>query len=66
MAGEALTTKEVAEQLGCSRRWVAMLIKDGKLPARKFGRALLVHREDLRRYLTRLQQEERQEKDKQV
>ena len=53
MAGEALTTKDVARELRCSRRWVAMLIKDGKLPARKFGNAWQVHRDDLRRYMER-------------
>ena len=42
-----LTTAQVAEQLGVHRTRVNILIKEGRLPAQKFGRAYLVQEKDL-------------------
>lgn len=42
-----LTTAQVAEQLGVHRTRVNVLIKEGRLPAQKFGRAYLVQEKDL-------------------
>ena len=42
-----LTTKEAAEQLGISVRRIQELIKKGRLPADKFGRALVIRESDL-------------------
>jgi excisionase family DNA binding protein len=42
-----LTTAEVAERLGVHRTRVNVLIKDGRLPAQRFGRAYLVQEKDL-------------------
>lgn len=43
-----LTTAEVAEKLGVHRTRVNVLIKEGRLPAQKFGRAYLVDEKDLK------------------
>jgi excisionase family DNA binding protein len=43
-----LTTKEAAEQLGISIRRVQELVKSGRLPADKFGRALVIRESDLK------------------
>jgi len=43
-----LTTAEVAERLGVHRSRVGVLIKEGRLPAQRFGRVLLVAEKDLR------------------
>jgi len=37
-----LTTQQVAEQIGISRRRIQRLIQIGLLPARRYGHALLV------------------------
>ncbi len=42
-----LTTAEVAERLGVHRTRVNVLIKEGRLPAQKFGRAYLVDEKNL-------------------
>jgi excisionase family DNA binding protein len=42
-----LTTAEVAERLGVHRTRVNVLIKEGRLPAQRFGRAYLVQERDL-------------------
>jgi excisionase family DNA binding protein len=42
-----LTTAEVAERLGVHRTRVNVLIKEGRLPAQRFGRAYLVQEKDL-------------------
>lgn len=42
-----LTTAEVAERLGVHRTRVNVLIKEGRLPAQRFGRAFLVQEKDL-------------------
>lgn len=42
-----LTTAEVAERLGVHRTRVNVLIKEGRLPAQRFGRAYLVLEKDL-------------------
>jgi excisionase family DNA binding protein len=42
-----LTTKEAAEHLGISIRRVQELVKSGRLPADKFGRALVIRESDL-------------------
>ena len=43
----SLTTQEVAEQLGVSRRRVQQFINEGRLPAEKKGRDWLIKDEDL-------------------
>ena len=45
---EYLTTKEVAEKLGVKMRMVQLLIKNGRLPAVKFGRDYMVREKDLK------------------
>lgn len=42
-----LTTAQVAERLGVHRTRVNVLIKEGRLPAQRFGRAYLVLEKDL-------------------
>jgi excisionase family DNA binding protein len=42
-----LTTAQVAEKLGVHRTRVNVLIKEGRLPAQRFGRAFLVQEKDL-------------------
>jgi excisionase family DNA binding protein len=42
-----LTTAQVAEQLGVHRTRVNVLIKAGRLPAQRFGRAYLIQEKDL-------------------
>lgn len=42
-----LTTAEVAERLGVHRTRVNVLIKEGRLPAQRYGRAFLVQEKDL-------------------
>lgn len=59
MSGEALTTKEVAQELGCTSRWVVELIKRGELPAKRYGHSLVVDRDALRRFVARRQQAEK-------
>lgn len=44
---EYLTTKEAAERLGLSVRQVQTLIKQGDLPATKFGHAWKIKRKDV-------------------
>jgi excisionase family DNA binding protein len=43
-----LTTAEVASKLGIHRSRVNVLIKEGRLPAHRFGRAFLVEERQLR------------------
>lgn len=50
MSSEAMTTKEVARELGVSVRYVQMLVKDGALPSKRFGRAIVIDRKALRRF----------------
>ena len=42
-----LTTAQVAEKLGVHRTRVNVLIKEGRLPAQRYGRAFLVEEKDL-------------------
>jgi excisionase family DNA binding protein len=43
-----LTTLEVAEKLGVTRRRILALIQAGRLPASKFGNAYMVKKTDLK------------------
>ena len=45
-----LTTKQVAEILGISRRGVHSLIRRGRLPAEKLGRDWIIRSNDLKQY----------------
>jgi excisionase family DNA binding protein len=45
---DMLTTKEVAERLGVTMRRIQALIKNGRLPAQKFGRDYMVKEKDLK------------------
>ena len=45
---DELTTKQAAEKLGVSMRWVQALIANGRLPARKIGRDYLIIEKDLK------------------
>lgn len=47
-AVRSLTTKEAAEKLGVTPQRVRTLIRAGRLPAKKFGRDLVIHEEDLK------------------
>jgi excisionase family DNA binding protein len=53
MAGEAMTTKEAAQQIGCTSRTVVNLIQSGKLPAKLYGHSYVIDQAALRRYLAR-------------
>jgi excisionase family DNA binding protein len=53
MVGEAMTTKEVAEQLGCTPRTVVNLIRRGEIAAKLFGHSYVVDRVALRRFIER-------------
>jgi excisionase family DNA binding protein len=44
MEKEAFTTKEAAESLGVSAARVRQMVLDGSLPAKKFGRDLVITR----------------------
>ena len=43
-----LTTAEVAERLGVHQTRVQVLIREGRLPAQKFGKMFLVNEKDLK------------------
>jgi excisionase family DNA binding protein len=43
-----LTTKEVGERLGVTVQRIHALIRDGRLPAEKFGRDYLIKESDLK------------------
>jgi excisionase family DNA binding protein len=43
-----LTTKQVAEQLGVTVKRIQAMIRDGRLPAEKFGRDYLIKESDLK------------------
>jgi excisionase family DNA binding protein len=53
VSGEAMTTAEVAKELGVTRRMVNLMIKKGVLPAKRFGRAHVIDRAALRRFVER-------------
>jgi excisionase family DNA binding protein len=44
---KGLTSTEAAERLGVSTARVRRLVLDGRLPAKKFGRDLVIYEEDL-------------------
>ena len=44
----AITTAEAAEKLGVSRDRIYQLIREGRLPAKKFGRDHLIEESDLK------------------
>jgi excisionase family DNA binding protein len=48
-----MTTVEVAKELGVTKRMVNLMIEKGVLPAKRFGRANVVDRAALRRYMER-------------
>ncbi|HVG20138.1 MAG TPA: helix-turn-helix domain-containing protein [Blastocatellia bacterium] len=43
-----LTTKQVAERLGVTTKRIQAMIRDGRLPAEKFGRDYLIKESDLK------------------
>jgi excisionase family DNA binding protein len=43
-----LTTAEVAERLGVHQTRVQVLIREGRLPAQRFGKMFLVDEKDLK------------------
>lgn len=43
-----LTTDQAAQHLGISARRIRKLIQDGRLPAARYGRSLLIDSDDLR------------------
>lgn len=45
-----LTTAEVAENLGCSQKWIQALIKRGDLKAVLFGKTYLVDEAEAKRF----------------
>ena len=53
MENRLLTTLEVAERLGVHRTRVNVLIKEGRLPATRYGKSLLVQEADLALVLDR-------------
>jgi excisionase family DNA binding protein len=55
MSETALTTEEVAQRLGVSRRRVLQLCKRGELRAKRFGRAWAIHPFDLSVYQKKIE-----------
>ncbi len=49
-----LSILDAARSLGIGRSTLYMIIKDGRLPARKLGRRTLIHREDLDLFVSTL------------
>jgi excisionase family DNA binding protein len=47
---ELLTTKEVADRLKVSERWVTKQIQDGKLQAIDLGKGYRIYRSELDRF----------------
>jgi excisionase family DNA binding protein len=47
MTEKILTTSEVAERLGMTRRYIRTLITNGVLPAEKLGRDYVIKESDL-------------------
>ncbi len=47
---KSLTSKEAAARLGISSARVRRLVLDGRLPAQKFGRDLVINEADLKLY----------------
>jgi excisionase family DNA binding protein len=43
-----LTTKQVAERLGVTTKRIQAMIRDGRLPAEKFGRDYVIKESDLK------------------
>lgn len=48
--GKNLTTTEVAERLGRSKVRIVQLIREGRIPAEKFGRDYLIKEENLENF----------------
>lgn len=49
-SSEILGAHEVADMLGCSRRWATALLSSGRLGSRRVGRTWVTTRGDLDRY----------------
>jgi excisionase family DNA binding protein len=47
---KGITTNEAAERLGVSAARVRRLVLDGRLPAEKFGRDLVINESDLKAF----------------
>ncbi len=47
---KGITTNEAAERLGVSAARVRRLVLDGRLPAEKFGRDLVINESDLKHF----------------
>ncbi|MDF2570350.1 MAG: hypothetical protein K0R55_1954 [Sporomusa sp.] len=50
-----LSTQEIANKLGITRRMVQKIIRDGKIHAIKTGRDYRIHHEDLEQYLVNVE-----------
>jgi len=48
MSGKLITVLEAAERLGVHRSRVHVLIREGRLPAQKFGNVYLIKESDLK------------------
>jgi excisionase family DNA binding protein len=49
----ALTTEQAAERLSVSTNRIRVLIREGRLPAKQFGRAYMIEESDLKLVLDR-------------
>lgn len=52
-----LSTTQAAQLLGHSRQWIWVLIRIGKLKARKIGKTYIIKETDLNKYQTHLNKE---------
>lgn len=54
MTLQTVTTREAADRLCCSAKWVRALIQHGKLPAARIGtRAIRIRESDLAEFLAK-------------
>jgi len=54
--GDYVTTDEAAQLSGYKQRWLAQLVREGKLEAVKVGRTWLIHKEKLLAYVEEMKQ----------
>jgi len=52
--GDYFDTFEVGKKLKQSHKYICKLIRQGKIKGKKIGKKWLVHKEDLKEYLTNI------------
>ncbi len=61
MENALLTTKEVANELKVSERWVTKQIQDGRLQAISLGKSYRVYRQDLDAFIEKRRTQQKEE-----